>query len=322
MKSSGALSLSQMDNSNFAKGGGQAQPQAPVQQQSFAPPQTTGFAPQPQGFDGGQQGFGGQQANPGFGQPVPMQQPQAFSQPDPMMQQAQNFGQPAPMQQPQAFGQPAPMQQPKTGFTQQSVMQPKQRPAGGGVIIKKGQKTSLSQMNPSLDLIEVGLGWDLGPNGQAYDLDVEAFILGANGKVIGDDWFVFYNQPISPDGSIRLLGDSTTGAGAGDDEIIQLKLSQVNAQVQKIAFIVTINDAKENGYNFSNVTNAYVRIVDKSTNKELIKFQLTEYYNTVCSMVVGELYKHNGQWKFSPIGDGTGDDLIGLCARYGVNVAG
>ena len=70
------------------------------------------------------------------------------------------------------------------------------------------------------------------------------------------------------------------------------------------------------------MTNAYVRIVDKQTGKELIKFQLTEYYNTVCSMVIGELYKHNGEWKFSPIGDGTADDLTGLCVRYGVNIAG
>lgn len=118
------------------------------------------------------------------------------------------------------------------------------------------------------------------------------------------------------------MGDNTTGAGAGDDEIIQVRLSQVNANVAKLLFIVTINEAKERGYNFSNVQNAYVRIVDKSTNKELVRFNLTDYYNTVCSMMVGEVYRHNGEWKFSPIGDGTQDDLEGLCRRYGVNIAG
>lgn len=334
MKSSGALSLSDLDSSNFAKNAQngqapQAQTSTPsqaqfMQQQNVPfntpqpmPQQQPGFGQQPSVVN--QQGFGGQsdfvaqpQQQPGFG----IQQQTGFgAQP----QQQTGFG-----AQPGFGGQQINQQQPGFGGQpMQSVpQQPKQRPAGGGVIIKKGQKTSLSQMNPGLDLIEVGLGWDLGPNGQSYDLDVEAFILGQNGRVIGDDWFVFYNQPSSPDGSVRLLSDSTTGAGVGDDEIIQVRLSQVNNQVQKIAFIVTINEAKENGYNFSNVANAYVRIVDKQTNKELVKFQLTEYYNNVCSMVVGELYKHNNEWKFSPIGDGTADDLTGLCVRYGVNIAG
>lgn len=331
MKSSGALSLSELDSNKFAKGAVQQAAPNPI-------PAQGGFGGQPTG------GFGQQPAG-GFGDPADFgaqpTQDQGFSQP------AGGFGQPTGgfeqqsaggyVQQPQQnimpqttdfTPQPAggfSQSQPTGGFSQpqpQVQQQVKQRPAGGGVIIKKGQKTSLSQMNPALDLIEVGLGWDLGPNGQSYDLDVEAFLLGQNGRVIGDDWFVFYNQPSSPDGSVRLLSDSTTGAGVGDDEIIHVRLSQVNNQVQKIAFIVTINEAKENGYNFSNVTNAYVRIVDKQTGKELIKFQLTEYYNTVCSMVIGELYRHNGEWKFSPIGDGTADDLTGLCVRYGVNIAG
>ncbi len=309
MKSSGAIGLSQLDSSNFAKN-----TQQNVNNQT---PQTNFSSPQPMQ----------QPAQQNFGAPQPVQQefgaPQNnFSAPQPMQQPAQqNFGASQPVQ--QGFGTPQ-ATQPNFGApqTMQQPVQPKQRPAGNGVILKKGQKTSLSKMNPNLDLIEVGLGWDLGPNGQGYDLDVEAFLLGANGKVIGDDWFVFYNQPSSPDGSVRLIADSTTGAGAGDDEIIQVRLSQVNNSIAKIVFIVTINDAKENGYNFSNVTNAYVRIVDKSTGKELIRFNLTEYYNTVCSMMVGEVYKHNNEWKFSPIGDGTGDDLEGLCIRYGVNIAG
>ena len=177
-------------------------------------------------------------------------------------------------------------------------------------------------MCPGLDLVEVGLGWDLLPGGQAYDLDVEAFMLGANGKVIGDDWFVFYGSTESPDNSVQLMQDSKDGAGAGDDEIMMVKLSKVNPQVTKIVFVVTINEAKENGYNFSNIANAYIRLVDKRTNQEIFRFNLTDYYSNVCSMMVGEIYRHNGEWKFTPIGDGTGDDLLGLCLRYGVNVEG
>ena len=276
--------------------------------------QDNGFNQQPSGFNQQPSGFG--QPNNGFAQPS------GFSQPS----QPQGFSQPS---QPQGFSQPnigfsqpnTGFSQSNTGFNQQPQAQPRQRTFGNGVVLKKGQKTSLSQMCPGLDLIQVGLGWDLGPGGVGYDLDVEAFMLGANGRVIGDDWFVFYNQPNSPDNSIQLLCDSTTGAGDGDDEIIQVKLSQVNPQVAKIIFIVSINEAKERGYNFSNVANAYVRITDVKTGRELVRFSLTDYYSTVCSMMVGEVYKHNNEWKFNPIGDGTSDDLIGLCTRYGVNIA-
>ena len=269
--------------------------------------QDNGFNQQPSGFNQQPSGFG--QPNNGFAQPS------GFSQPS----QPQGFSQPS---QPQGFSQTnMEFSQPNTGFNQQPQAQPRQRTFGNGVVLKKGQKTSLSQMCPGLDLIQVGLGWDLGPGGVGYDLDVEAFMLGANGRVIGDDWFVFYNQPNSPDNSVQLLCDSTTGAGDGDDEIIQVKLSQVNPQVAKIIFIVSINEAKERGYNFSNVANAYVRITDVKTGRELVRFSLTDYYSTVCSMMVGEVYKHNNEWKFNPIGDGTSDDLIGLCTRYGVNIA-
>ncbi|MDD5793532.1 MAG: TerD family protein [Clostridiales bacterium] len=192
--------------------------------------------------------------------------------------------------------------------------------SGGGVILSKGQKISLSKMNPNLDLVDICLGWDVSTN--AYDLDSEAFLLGPNERVIGDDWFVFYNQTCSPDGSVRHSGDNTTGAGDGDDEIISIKLSQVNPQVEKIVFVVTINEAKQRNLNFAGVSNAFIRVVDKAQNRELVRFNLTEYYKEVTSMMVGELYKKNNEWRFNPIGNGTNDDLLGLCQRYGVNVAG
>ncbi len=213
-------------------------------------------------------------------------------------------------------------QMPQQQYANQ-MNQMSQQQTGKGVVVKKGQKVKLSSPNNGrLDLIEVGLGWDLGPNGQGYDLDVEAFLLGENGKVLGDEWFVFYNQNVSPDGSVVCGIDNTSGAGFGDDESIRIQLSKVHPNVAKIVFIVTINEALERGYNFSNVSNAYVRIVDKITNQELIRFNLTEYYATVCSMVVGELYKHNGEWKFNAVGNGTAQDLTGLCMSYGVNVIG
>lgn len=235
----------------------------------------------------------------GYGQ-APMQNQQASYQ-QPVPQQA-SYQQPAPQQ--------ASYQQPASG----------QRPTGNGVVLKKGQKTSLTKMNPNLSEVDICLGWSI--LNQACDLDTSAFMLGANGKVIGDDWFVFYGQPASPDGSIVHHGDSRDGAGAGDDEIITVKLNQVNSQVQKIVFVVTINEALERGLNFSMVRDAYVRVVDKSNGREMTKFNLTEYYSNVTSMVVCELYKHNGEFRLNPVGDGVARDLAGLCEMYGVNVAG
>ena len=264
--------------------------------------------------------------NNGFGQPM--------SQPQPMQNNGFNqpMGSSQPMQQPQ-ITQPQPMQQPQ--MTQPQMTQPQMqsqpmgvggftnnpRPKGNGVVLSKGQKVSLSKMNSALDLIEVGLGWDVATNTAIpYDLDAEAFMLGADGKVLSDDWFIFYNQPMSPDGSCKHMGDNKDGSGVGDDEVIQLQLSRVNPQVAKIAFVVSINEALQRGHNFGGVQNAYVRVVDKSTNKELIKFNLTDFFADVTSMTVGELYLKNGEWRFNAVGQGLKTDLAGLCGFYGVNI--
>ncbi len=277
-----------------------------------------------------------QMAQPQMGQPQ-MQQPQ-MAQPQmgqPQMQQPQmtqpQMGQPQ-MQQPQMaqpqMGQPQ-MQQPQMAQPQMGQPQMQQpqmtQPQGGsgsvGVSLKKGQKVSLTKFNNNLDNILVGLGWDTAQNtGIPYDLDVEVFMLGANDKVIGDDWFVFYNKLTSPDGSVVHSGDNRTGFGEGDDETIKVQLSKVSPQVQKLVFVVTIDDAVARGHNFGQVSNAYIRIVDLSSNRELVRYNLTEYYPNVISMVVGEIYRYNNEWKFNPVGDGTADDLMGLCIRYGVRV--
>lgn len=239
-------------------------------------------------------------------------QPQQFNQ-QPQKQQWQ------PQPQPQQFNQQSQQsfQQPQQ-FNQQPS-QPKVRPQGNGVILKKGQKFTLVGAGSQLSTIKVCLGWDV--LNQACDLDVSAFMLDANNRVIGDDWFVFYGQTTSPDGSVQHSGDSQ-GAGAGDDEIITINLNSVNANVQKIAFVITIDEALQRGLNFSMVANAYVRVVDASNNNEISKFSLTDYYSNVTSMVVGEVYRRNGEWKFNAVGDGKAVDLAGLCQMYGVNVAG
>lgn len=225
----------------------------------------------------------------------------------PQVQAYQQPVQPQPMQQQVQYQQPV-----------QPQVQPKTRPQGTGVHLRKGQKVNLAQNGEVLSTIQVCLGWDI--TNQACDLDASAFMLGVDGRVIGDDWFVFYGQPSSPDGSVQHSGDSQ-GEGFGDDEIITINLQGVNQNCKKIVFVVTINEALERGLNFSMVSNAYVRVVNKVTGQELIKFTLSDYYANVTSMVVGEVYNHNGQWKFNAVGDGVAKDLAGLCEMYGVNVA-
>ena len=132
-----------------------------------------------------------------------------------------------------------------TQMNQNSGFSNKPRNFGSGVVLRKGQKMNLSPDN-SIHEVDIGLGWDAV---QGYDLDASAFMLGANGKVLGDDWFVFYGQTSSPDGAVTHSGDSN-GVGDGDDEIIHINLDRVNPQVQKIVFIVTIDSALERGYNF------------------------------------------------------------------------
>lgn len=260
--------------------------------------------------------------NPQMNQQMSMNQ-NSYSQSQQMGMNQNPYGQPQQMGMNQnPYGQPQSQQMNQQMGMNQCAAHTSNRPAPTGVILKKGQKVSLADMCQNLSIVDVGIGWDLNQYGANYDLDVEAFLVDDRNRVIGDDWFVFYNQPTSPDGAVSLVAQSDNGQGSGDDEIIQINLNRVNPAVQRIVFIVTINDAKIYGYDFSNVQNAYARVVDHNTGKELCRFQLTEAYRGVCSMMVGELYRHNGQWKFNPIGNGTQDDLEGLCVRYGVNVAG
>ena len=190
------------------------------------------------------------------------------------------------------------------------------------VCLKKGQKVDLTKTNPGLKKITVGLGWDVNryDSGGDFDLDASAFLLGANGRVTKDEDFVFYSNAAHPSGAVLYGGDNRTGAGEGDDEQIMVDLSAVPAQYEKIAFTVTIYDAAERRQNFGQVSNAFVRIVDDSTGAELIRYDLEEDFSIETALVVAELYRHNGEWKFNAVGAGYQGGLEALCRNYGVNV--
>lgn len=190
------------------------------------------------------------------------------------------------------------------------------------VNLSKGQKVDLTKTNPGLNKLHVGLGWDVNryDGSSEFDLDVVTFMLGNTGKVASDADFVFYGNKRHASGSVESMGDNVTGAGDGDDEVIKVALNAVPSTVEKITFAVSIYDADVRHQNFGQVENAFIRIVDEDKNQEILRYDLGEDFSIETSVVVGELYRYNGEWKFNAIGSGFQGGLAALCLNYGVNV--
>jgi tellurium resistance protein TerD len=191
------------------------------------------------------------------------------------------------------------------------------------ISLSKGQKVDLTKGNPSLKNIMVGLGWDVNAfdSGADFDLDAAAFMVGANGKCPSEKDFIFYGNLVHPSESVKHMGDNLTGAGEGDDEQIEVDLTKIPANIERVAFTVTIYDADVRRQNFGQVSNAFIRIVDEATDTELIRYDLGEDFSIETAIVVGELYRHNGEWKFNAIGSGFQGGLAALCGHYGIEVA-
>ena len=185
------------------------------------------------------------------------------------------------------------------------------------INLSKGQKVDLTKTNPGLKKIMVGLGWDVNAFDTAYafDLDASAFLLGENGKCPTEKEFVFYGNLAHPSESVTHMGDNLTGEGEGDDEQIELDLTKIPNNITRIAFTVTIYDAEVRKQNFGQVSNSFIRIVDSATDTELIRYDLGEDFSIETAVVVGELYRHNGEWKFHAIGQGTNDPGLGEIAN-------
>ncbi|NIK78909.1 tellurium resistance protein TerD [Paenibacillus castaneae] len=188
------------------------------------------------------------------------------------------------------------------------------------VNLSKGQKVDLTKSNPGLSKITIGLGWDVNKydGGNEFDLDATAFCLNASGKVNSEKEFIFYNNKSNSNGSIVSSGDNRSGEGAGDDESIRINLTAVPADIQKVAFCITIHDAIQRNQNFGQVANAYVRVVNEESGAELIRYDLGEDFSVETAVVVGELYRHQTEWKFSAVGSGYQNGLAGLCNDFGV----
>jgi len=189
------------------------------------------------------------------------------------------------------------------------------------ISLQKGGNVSLSKTDPGLVNALVGLGWDArSTDGADFDLDASVFLVGENGKVLSDAHFVFYNQKTSPDGAVVHSGDNLTGEGEGDDESVSINLPGVDAQIQRIVFAVTIHEAEARKQNFGMVRNAFMRVVNKDSNSEIARFDLSEDYSVETAMVFGEVYRNGAEWKFKAVGQGFAGGLKALATDHGVSI--
>jgi len=190
-----------------------------------------------------------------------------------------------------------------------------------GVSLTKGGNVSLSKEAPGLTAVLVGLGWDARTTtGTDFDLDASAIMVNADGTVISDKHFVFFNNTASPEGSVEHTGDNLTGEGDGDDEAIKVNLAGVPAEVDKVVFPVSIYEAESRSQGFGQVRNAFIRIVNQTGDTEIARYDLTEDASTETAMVFGELYRNGADWKFRAVGQGYASGLRGIAHDYGVTV--
>jgi tellurium resistance protein TerD len=189
------------------------------------------------------------------------------------------------------------------------------------VSLSKGGNISLTKAAPGLSAVIVGLGWDARTtDGQAFDLDASAIVCGADGRVLSDQHFVFFNNLTTPDGAVQHTGDNLTGEGEGDDEQINVNLAGIEAQAGRIVFPVSIYDSGNAGQTFGQVRNAFIRVVNAADNSELARYDLSEDASTETAMIFGELYRNGDEWKFRAVGQGYSSGLAGIARDFGVNV--
>lgn len=190
------------------------------------------------------------------------------------------------------------------------------------VNLQKGGRVNLSKEAPGLTSVLLGLGWDVKKaDGADFDLDASALLLDSEDKALGEKGFIFYNENSSSCGGVIHAGDNLTGDGDGDDEVINVDLQKLDDNVAKIVIAVTIHDAEARNQNFGLVENAFMRIVNKDNDAEIVRYDLTEDYSLETSLIFGELYKKDGEWRFAAKGEGFAGGLVAYLESYGIATA-
>ncbi len=202
------------------------------------------------------------------------------------------------------------------------------------INLQKGQKIDLTKGGRGLTGVMVGLGWDevqkpqsgglfgmfKAQQPQDIDCDASAILLGANGRIYGnkaEDFLVYYGNLSHWSGAIVHMGDNLTGGGDGDDEQIMVDLTRIPSDVARVVFVVNIYDANVRGQHFGMIQNAFIRLVDLNNGQEICRFNLSDNYYGMSGLVVAEIYRYNGEWKFNAIGQPVQeasrvDNMVGL----------
>jgi tellurium resistance protein TerD len=187
-----------------------------------------------------------------------------------------------------------------------------------GVCLVKGQKVDLTKGNDGLKVLAVGLGWDVSSHGGDFDLDASAILVDADGKARSSKDLVYFGNKEHFEGAVKSSGDNLTGEGAGDDEVISVDLSKVADDVKRIVFVINIYDADNRNQNLGMVQNAFVRVVNSDNKEELVRYDLSEDFSIETGVSIGEVYRHNGEWKFAALGQGFERGLKEICEKYQV----
>jgi len=182
----------------------------------------------------------------------------------------------------------------------------------------KGQKADITKNNPSIKNLLVGMGWN---TAAGVDVDFSAFLLRANGKTAGDQDLIFYSNPKDVSGAIQLAsGNKRSFAGKSDMEQVLIAISDVPQAIERISFTLTIYDGEAKRQSFSSVNDAYIRVIDEGTGREILRYDLGKNFSIETAIVVGDLYRYNGEWKFNAIGSGYSGGLAALCNSFGIEV--
>jgi uncharacterized protein YjbI with pentapeptide repeats/stress response protein SCP2 len=189
------------------------------------------------------------------------------------------------------------------------------------IELTKGERFNLSKETPDFSKIAIALGWQVTQKAQNCDIDASVFMLAADGRIPDEKYFVFYNNLTSPDGAVRHSGDSATGQIDGDDETVYVDLSKINSAIQEIVFVVTIHEGQEKNQSFSQVTNAFIRLYNRETFSELVRYNLNPIFFQETALEFGRLYKKNGEWRFQAVGQGYNAGLQSFVDKYYVENA-
>ncbi|MEG4342534.1 pentapeptide repeat-containing protein [Microcoleus sp. A003_D6] len=189
------------------------------------------------------------------------------------------------------------------------------------IELTKGERFNLSKETPNFSKIAIALGWQVSQTAQNCDIDASVFMLAADDRIPDEKYFVFYNNLTSPDGAVRHSGDSRNGQIDGDDETVYVDLSKINSAIQEIVFVVTIHEGQEKNKSFSQVTNAFIRLYNRETLSELVRYNLNQIFSQETALEFGRLYKKNGEWRFQPVGQGYNAGLQSFVDKYYVENA-